>query len=131
MYDVISVGGGPAGLNAALVLGRVQRSVLLCDAGEPRNRRVRASHGFLTRDGTSQAELRKVAADQLRPYSTVERRQVSVDRIDKNGEVFGASLSDGSAVTSRRVILATGVTDVLPAVAGLPERWGTSVFDCP
>lgn len=131
MYDVIVVGGGPAGLNAALVLGRVQRGVLLCDAGEPRNRRVRASHGFFSRDGASPAELRKVADDQLEPYTTVERRRVGVERIDRDGESFRASMGDGSEVAARRVILATGVTDNLPAIEGLPERWGTSVFDCP
>jgi thioredoxin reductase len=131
MYDVIIVGGGPAGLNAALVLGRVQRRVLLCDAGEPRNKRVRASHGLFTRDGASPMELRKIADDQLEPYPTVERRRVSVETIEQDGQVFRAVLGDGSEVASGRVILATGVTDVLPAVEGLAERWGTSVFDCP
>jgi thioredoxin reductase len=131
VYDVIIVGGGPAGLNAALVLGRAQRSVLLCDTAAPRNRGVQASHGFLTRDGTSPAELRRVATDQLGPYSTVEGRQVSVERIEAEGENFRAILADESVVASRRVILATGVTDVLPDVEGLAERWGTSAFDCP
>ena len=131
VYDVIIVGGGPAGLNAALVPGRVQRSVLLCDAGEPRNRQVRASHGLLTRDGTSPTELRRIGADQLGPYPTVERRRVTVDRIDRDGQVLRSALSDGGASESRRVILATGVPDLFPAVEGLAERWGTSVFNCP
>src|SRR5882724_13602660 len=98
MYDVIIVGGGPAGLNAALILGRAQRRTLLCDLAEPRNRKVRATNGFLSRDGIAPAELRRIAEDQLAPYPAVERRRVAVDRIDNNPDGFRASVSDGSTV---------------------------------
>jgi thioredoxin reductase len=131
MYDVIIVGGGPAGLNAALVLGRAQRQTLLCDAAEPRNRQVRATNGFLSRDGIAPAELRRIADEQLEPYPAVERRRVNVDRIDNRPDEFRASLSDGSTVAARRVILATGVIDELPAIGGLAERWGISALNCP
>jgi thioredoxin reductase len=131
MYDVIIVGGGPAGLNAALVLGRAQRQTLLCDLAEPRNRQVRATNGFLSRDGIAPAELRRIADDQLVPYPAVERRRVGVDRIEIHPDGFHASLGDGSTLTARRVILATGVIDELPAVDGLAERWGISALNCP
>jgi thioredoxin reductase len=130
MYDVIIVGGGPAGLNAALVLGRAQRRTLLCDLAEPRNRQVRAANGFLSRDGIAPAELRRIAEDQLAPYPAVERRRVHVDRIDNHPNEFRAALADGSTVAARRVILATGVIDELPAIDGLAERWGISAFNC-
>jgi thioredoxin reductase len=131
MYDVIIAGGGPAGLNGALVLGRAQRHTLLCDAGQPRNRRVTATHGFLSRDGISPAELRETAASQLAPYPAVERGAVTVDRVKPDPDGFRASLSDGSTASARRVLLATGVTDELPDIGGLAERWGISAFNCP
>ncbi len=130
-YDVLIVGGGPAGLNAALVLGRMQRPVLICDTGQARNRQVAASHGFLTRDGTAPAELRRLAARQLEPYPTVELRRTAVESVLPEGEGFTATLADRTTVRARRVILATGVHDNLPPIDGLAERWGTSVFDCP
>jgi thioredoxin reductase len=130
MYDVIIVGGGPAGLSAALVLGRAQRRTLLCDLAEPRNRQVQVANGFLSRDGTAPAELRRIADEQLAPYPAVERRRVGVDRIDNHPDAFRASLGDGSSVAARRVILATGLIDELPAIDGLAERWGISAFNC-
>jgi thioredoxin reductase len=130
-YDVLIVGGGPAGLNAALVLGRMQRRVLLCDVGRPRNMHVTASHGFLTRDGTAPAELRRLAAEQLSPYPTVELRVGEVERLDQDDRGFHAALGDGGEAQARRVILATGVRDELPEIEGLAERWGVSVFNCP
>src|SRR4029450_10674659 len=78
MYDVIIVGGGPAGLSAALVLGRCRRRVLVCDTGKPRNAASQAMHGFLSRDGIPPWEVLKIARDQLQPYETVELRDVEV-----------------------------------------------------
>ena len=130
-YDCVIVGGGPAGLSAALMLGRCRRRVLLCDTGEGRNRRAHAMHGFLTRDGTAPAELLRVSREQLRPYDTVElsdRRIVDATRGDGG---FDLAAADGSRLRARRLLLATGVVDELPAVPGLPELYGRSVHHCP
>jgi thioredoxin reductase len=91
---------------------------------------VQAANGFRSRDGTAPAELRRIADEQLAPYPAVERRRVGVDRIDNDPDVFRASLGDGSSVAARRVILATGLIDELPAIDGLAERWGISAFNC-
>ena len=80
MFDVVIAGGGPAGLNAALMLGRARRSVLLCDSGQPRNAAVHAMHGFLSRDGADPAALRQTGREQLGAYPTVRGRDVAVDR---------------------------------------------------
>jgi thioredoxin reductase len=130
-YDCVIVGGGPAGLSAALMLGRCRRRVLLCDTGEGRNRWAHAMHGFLSRDGTPPAELLRVSREQLRPYDTVElsdRRIVDATRGDGG---FDLAAADGSRLRARRLLLATGVVDELPAVPGLPELYGRSVHHCP
>src|SRR6266702_7906235 len=131
MYDAIIVGGGPAGLNAALVLGRAQRRTLLCDSGEPRNRQVRQTHGFLSRDGIAPDELRTIAGEQLTQYPAGEQRRVRVDRIERRAASFRATFSDGDTADARRVLLAMGVIDELPQVDGLAQRWGISAFNCP
>ena len=131
MYDAIIVGGGPAGLNAALVLGRAQRPTLLCDNDEARNRQVRVSHGFLSRDRIAPAELRATAGEQLTPYPAVEARRVRVKRIEPQAASFRATFGDGAAAEARRVLLSTGVIDELPAIEGLAARWGISAFNCP
>jgi len=131
VYDVIIVGGGPAGLNAALMLGRAQRATLLCDNAEARNRPVRASHGFLSRDGIAPAELRAIASPQLTRYPAVEARRVRVERNEQHAAAFHATLSDGRSEDVRRALLTTGVIDELPAIDGLAERWGISAFNCP
>ena len=130
-WDVIVVGGGPAGLSAALMLGRCRRRVLVCDSGPKRNRASHALHGFLTRDGIAPAELLRIARAQLRPYATVERRQARVTGLRRRGRLFEATLSRGRPVTARRVLLATGVVDELPRWPGLPLFYGRSVFHCP
>jgi thioredoxin reductase len=131
MLDVVIVGGGPAGLNAALMLGRARRSVLLCDSGQPRNATVHAMHGFLSRDGMDPAALRQTARDQLGTYPTVQVRDVAVDAATADGERFTLTLSDGNSEHARRLLLATGVVDQLPPIPGLEELWGRGVFNCP
>ncbi len=129
-FDVIVVGGGPAGLSAALMLGRCRRSVLICDLGEPRNRRSRALHGFLTRDGVPPGELTAMGRSELVKYG-VEMRRVGATAARWAGEHFAVALSDGREEHARYLLLATGVADDLPLVAGLEDCYGRSVFHCP
>jgi thioredoxin reductase len=131
MYDAIIVGGGPAGLSAALLLGRSRRSTLICDGGEPRNAASPAAHSFLTQDGTPPLELRRVGREQLATYASVEFADTEIlDVVAADGR-FEAILGDGRRVAARKVILATGVRDELPAIAGLADLWGSDVFHCP
>ncbi|BDP42389.1 pyridine nucleotide-disulfide oxidoreductase [Deinococcus aetherius] len=129
-YDVIVVGASNAGLSAALVLGRACRSVLVLDGGPPRNAPADAAHGFLTRDGTLPAELLRIAREQLIPYG-VEVRPVAAAGARALPEGFQVELAGGELVEARRLLLASGVRDLLPEVPGLRERWGQSVHHCP
>ncbi|MBB6096963.1 thioredoxin reductase [Deinobacterium chartae] len=129
-YDVIVVGGSAAGLSAALTLGRARRRVLLLDRRTPRNAPVAHSHGFLTRDGTPPGELRRIAHEQLEPYGT-ELRFLEALRARSVSGGFELDLEDGSRVRAARLLLATGVRDLLPDLPGLRERWGRSVHACP
>lgn len=131
MHDVVIVGGGPAGLSAALILGRCSRRVLVCDDGHPRNEASHAMHGFLSRDGMAPSEFLRVAREQLRPYETVELRHVTVTdaRCEEGG--FVTTLQDGESIRSRKLLIATGVRDNVPAIDGLRELYGRSVFHCP
>jgi thioredoxin reductase len=132
MYDVVIVGGGPAGLSAALMLGRCRRSVLVCDTGKPRNRASLAMHGFLSRDGISPAEFLAIARKDLRQYLTVELRDVEVLSAECRPDGrFHATLADGERVTSRKLLVATGVIDNLPSIPGIADLYGRSVFHCP
>src|SRR5215212_6136844 len=102
MYDAIVVGGGPAGLSAALLLGRSRRRVLVCDTGRPRNAASHAMHGFLTRDGMPPREFLAIAREQLRQYDTVELRDVEVSAaVCESDARFRVTLADGSRVASR------------------------------
>jgi thioredoxin reductase len=131
MYDCIVVGGGPAGLSAALMLGRCRRRVLVCDTGEPRNRWSLAVHGFLTRDGTSPATLLHTARQELQRYDTVELRSARVLDAVRDGRGFLVTCADGSAIRSRKLLLATGVVDDVPDIPGLEPLYGRSVHHCP
>jgi thioredoxin reductase len=130
MYDAIIVGGGPAGLSAALILARCRREVLICDAGHPRNAASQALHGYLTRDGMRPADFLQAAREQLRPYG-VEFRQGSVVDAKRLGEGFEVRLDDGTARTSRKLLLATGMVDHVPAIPGMRELYGRSILHCP
>ncbi|MBE0597952.1 MAG: NAD(P)/FAD-dependent oxidoreductase, partial [Desulfuromonadales bacterium] len=131
MYDVIIVGGGIAGLSAALILGRCRRRVLVCDSNRPRNARSKGVHGFFSRDGTDPWELRRLGQEQLRPYPTVELLPcVVTDAVCHPGS-FEIILEDGQRFLSRLLLLATGIVDHLPQIDGLLEFYGRSVFHCP
>jgi len=131
MYDVLIVGGGPAGLNAALVLGRARRRVLLCDSGNPRNATSRGVNGFLSRDGIDPHELRRLGREQLLPYDGVELHDGEVAEAQCTREGFEAVLGDGSRAQARKLLLATGLEIDFPKVEGLAELYGQGVFDCP
>ncbi len=130
MYDAIVVGGGPAGLSAALVLGRCCRRVLVCDSGVYRNARSREAHSFFTRDGTPPAELLRIGREELAKYG-VDLRMVGVTSACAKDRCFTVSLADGTALESRKLLLATGIRDRVPDVPGIDELYGKSVHHCP
>jgi thioredoxin reductase len=130
-YDAIIIGGGPAGLNAALILGRCRRRVLVCDAGHPRNAASHELHGFLSRDCTPPAELLRIGREQLRRYPNVEFRQVEVVSATCQRFGFEIELPDGARFGCRKLLLATGITDLLPQLENIAAFYGSSVFHCP
>ena len=133
VWDVVIVGAGPAGLSAALVLGRAKRKVLVCDKGTPRNWASRNMHGFVTRDGIEPGEFRALAHQELARYPQVKLRAEAVVAAQplETGAGFSVKLARGSVVRARKLLLATGLVDHLPQVRGLEERFGVSVFQCP
>jgi len=130
MFDVIVVGGGPAGLSAALMLGRCRRKVLVCDLGQPRNRRSHALHGYLTRDGIAPAAFIEHGRRELAQYG-IEWRCVGVTNACWTTDCFTVTLHDGREENARFLLLATGVVDDLPLVPGFEECYGRSIFHCP
>ena len=130
MYDAIIIGGGPAGLSAALVLARCRRSVLLCDSGQQRNLSSNAMHGYLTRDGVAPAEFLKIAYDEIGKYG-VEVRRCVVKAGRKAGDGFEVVLEDDSRCLARKLLVATGVTDHLPPIPNIRQFYGKSVHHCP
>ncbi|MFD7292261.1 NAD(P)/FAD-dependent oxidoreductase [Streptomyces sp. NPDC059897] len=130
-YDVVVVGGGTAGLSAALILGRSLRSVLVVDAGEPRNAPAAYMHGFPSRDGMPPAAFLAEVRREVTAYGVeLVRDRVTAAEPDGSGE-FEVTLADGGRVHARRLIIATGLVDELPDIPGLAERWGNDVIHCP
>jgi thioredoxin reductase len=129
-YDVVVIGGGAAGLSAAMVLSRAQRRVLVVDAGEPRNAPATRMHGFLSRDGMPPSELLAAGRQEVKAYGG-DFIDGSVVGVGPDGDGFHVSLLHGVTVAARRLVLATGLRDELPHVDGLHERWARDVLHCP
>ncbi len=126
LVDVLIVGGGPAGLQAALTLGRARKRVLVADGGPRRNAPAGHMNNFVSRDGMPPADFRREARAQLATYPTVSFREERIDTITGGRGDFGAG-----ALRARRVLLATGLIDQPPDLEGLAPLWGHSVFQCP
>ncbi|MFJ7933333.1 NAD(P)/FAD-dependent oxidoreductase [Sporosarcina sp. NPDC096371] len=131
LLDCVIIGGGPAGLNAALVVARSGRKVILFDEDKPRNGVTQESHGFITRDGIKPAEFKKIAQADLMKYPNLAIQKQRVIDIQKIDEVFGIWTMDGNTYQAKKVILSTGLTDIMPQIAGIHEFYGTSLFNCP
>jgi thioredoxin reductase len=129
-YDVVIVGGGPAGLAAALNLGRARKRVALFDAGRPRNALAHAVHGFVTRDGIAPADFRRAAREQLARYDVVELREAAVGSVTREGELFTVVAGE-ERFEARRVLLCVGMVDEIPDLPGYRELWARSIFQCP
>jgi thioredoxin reductase len=130
-YEAIIVGGGAAGLSAALILGRSCRTALVLDDGRPRNAVAKRMHGFMSRDGTPPLDLLAASRSELGRYGTVAVQQAHVVEISGKAGAFDVRTHDGSTYGAQRVLLATGVYDALPAIDGLREAWGHTAFVCP
>ncbi|MHA7306057.1 NAD(P)/FAD-dependent oxidoreductase [Arthrobacter sp. TMN-49] len=130
MQDVIIIGGGAAGLSAALLLGRSRRSVTVIDSGQPRNAPAAAAHGFLTRDGLAPHELTRLGRADLAPYD-VHVEDGTVVSAERTDDGFIVSLESGATLETKRLLVTTGLVDELPDIAGLSERWGKDLAHCP
>jgi thioredoxin reductase len=126
-YDVVVVGGGAAGLSAALVLGRARRLVVVVDAGAPRNAPAAHMHGFLSRDGMSPADLLAVGRAEVAGYAI----ELVDDQVAAIHEGFTVRLAGGRVLRARRILVATGLRDELPEIPGVRERWGRDLLHCP
>jgi thioredoxin reductase len=130
-FDAIVIGGSYAGMSAAMQLARARRRVLVIDAGRRRNRFAGRSHGFLTQDGSDAAAIAAQGREQLLNYPNVTWIEGLASAAARQGDGFAVTLGTGQAFSGSRLVLATGVADELPALEGLAQRWGSSVFHCP
>ncbi|MFG2773195.1 NAD(P)/FAD-dependent oxidoreductase [Streptomyces sp. NPDC048350] len=132
-YDVVVVGGGAAGLSAALILGRSRRRTLVVDAGEPRNAPAAHMHGYLSRDGMSPAEFLEAGRREIAAYGVEWTTGQVTGAVRELGDAEGfvVTVDDDRLVRARRLVVTTGLVDELPAIDGVAERWGREVLHCP
>jgi len=130
-YDVAIIGGSYAGLAAALPLVRARKNIIVIDSGERRNRFVEYSHGFLTQDGSKANEIAQLAKIQLLAYDTVDWHDGVLQQVERIDDIFYLYIDKKKSISAKRLIIATGVTDQLPEIAGVAERWGKTIFHCP
>jgi len=130
-YEVVIIGGGAAGLSAALVLARARRAVLVVDAGAPRNAPASHMHGYLTRDGIPPAELLAAGRHEVKSYGADIIAGIAADLVPDDRGGFWALLADGQRISARRVLVTTGLVDELPDIPGLRDRWARDVLHCP
>jgi thioredoxin reductase len=136
LFDCAIIGGGPAGLNAALILGRARRNVILLDNNTPRNAITQESHGFITRDGIKPKEFREIAHKELGRYPSVIFAKREVTSVIKNNSNDGLSFElltseNDERYQSKTIIIATGLKDVLPNIENISDYYGKSLFHCP
>lgn len=132
MLECIIIGGGPAGLNAALVLGRARRQTVLFDNNDARNKVTHESHGFITRDGVTPKEFREAAHNDIRKYPSVKIKKETIIEVykEENG-LISVKTADGQIITSKKLIFATGLKERLPNIEGVRAFYGKSLFSCP
>jgi thioredoxin reductase len=131
LFDCAIIGGGPAGLNAALVLGRARRNTILFDNNNPRNAVTQESHGFITRDGIKPKEFREIAHRDIAKYPSVMYEKTEIISITKKGRLFELVTSDKELYQSKTIIISTGLKDVLPDIENISDYYGKSLFNCP
>lgn len=132
MLECIIIGGGPAGLNAALVLGRARRQTVLFDNNDARNKVTHESHGFITRDGVTPKEFREAAHNDIRKYPSVKIKKETIIEVykEENG-LISVKTADGQIISSKKLIFATGLKERLPNIEGVRAFYGKSLFSCP
>ncbi|WP_200416002.1 NAD(P)/FAD-dependent oxidoreductase [Virgibacillus salexigens] len=131
ILDCAVIGGGPAGMNASLVLGRSRRKTILFDDNQPRNAVTNESHGFLTRDGITPSEFRRLGQEDLKKYPDVTIKKQRVTEVHKVQQLFTMQTEAGEVYRSKKLILATGLKETLPNVKQMQQFYGTSIFSCP
>ncbi|MEK3889488.1 NAD(P)/FAD-dependent oxidoreductase [Bacillus sp. FSL K6-3431] len=131
LLDCVIIGGGPSGLNASLVMARARKNLILFDEDKPRNAVTYESHGFITRDGIKPSEFKRIAKEDLMKYPNISVQNQRVIDIKKENQSFIIHTDDGHSYRSRKVILSTGLRDVMPCIEGIHDLYGTSLFSCP
>ncbi len=131
IYDVIVIGGGPAGMNAAVVLARCRRKILLFDTAKQRNRHSHGMHNYLTRDGILPSDFIHLSHKELRKYGVQVKHIEITNALKKDNGSFLIKDKNGNKYTTKKLLIATGLNDRLPGIKNIEEFYGKSVFHCP